>query len=164
MLGGSAYDILDLYDHPLAAGVVPIAPYNPRNTEDLKDIEYWVEVHIEEASEDVQLKPSILDETFNRRTGVERTNDVVKDFGLGHGCARAASTHEKKCSLRSAYGSSLQSPTTREATIREMRNSSYETNSMTRSVVKGGADPAETIEETAVKKLKLIEESMGEET
>ena len=29
MLGDSAYDILDWHDHLLAAGVVPVAPYNP---------------------------------------------------------------------------------------------------------------------------------------
>ena len=30
----------------------------------------------------MQLKQSILDETYNHRTGVERTNDAVKDCGL----------------------------------------------------------------------------------
>ncbi|WEL28118.1 Transposase, IS5 family (plasmid) [Haloferax volcanii] len=88
MLGDSAYDILDWHDHLLAAGVVPIAPYNPRNTDDPKDIEYRVEDRIEEHSEDVQLKRSILDETYNNRTEVERTNDAVKDCGLGRGRAR----------------------------------------------------------------------------
>ncbi len=88
MLGDSAYDILNWHDHLLAAGVVPIAPYNPRNTDDPKDIEYRVEDRIEERSEDVQLKQSILDETYNNRTGVERTNDAVKDCGLGHVRAR----------------------------------------------------------------------------
>jgi hypothetical protein len=34
MLGDSVYDILDWHDHLLAAGVVPVAPYNPRNTDD----------------------------------------------------------------------------------------------------------------------------------
>jgi len=88
MLGDSAYDILDWHDHLLAAGVVPIAPYNPRNTDDPLDIEYRVEDRIEEHTEDVQLKQSILDETYNHRTGVERTNDAVKDCGLGHVRAR----------------------------------------------------------------------------
>ena len=37
MLGDSAYDILDWHDHLLAAGVVPVAPYNPRNTDDPLD-------------------------------------------------------------------------------------------------------------------------------
>jgi hypothetical protein len=88
MLGDSAYDLLDWHDHLLAAGAVPIAPYNPRNTDDPLDIEYRVEDRIEEHSEDVQLKQSILDETYNHRTGVERTNDAVKDCGLGHVRAR----------------------------------------------------------------------------
>ncbi|WP_458190929.1 transposase [Haladaptatus sp. NG-WS-4] len=88
MLGDSAYDILDWHDHLLAAGVVPVAPYNPRNTDDPKDIEYRVEDRIKEHGEDVQLKQSILDETYNHRTGVERTNDAIKDCGLGHVRAR----------------------------------------------------------------------------
>ena len=67
---------------------MPIAPYNPRNTDDPLDIEYRVEDRIEEHSEDVQLKQSILDETYNHRTGVERTNDAAKDCGLGHVRAR----------------------------------------------------------------------------
>jgi hypothetical protein len=83
MLGDSAYDTLDWHDHLLEAGVVPIAPYNPRNTDDPLDIEYRVEDRIEKHSEDIQLKRSVLDETYNRRTQVERTNDTVKDCGLG---------------------------------------------------------------------------------
>jgi hypothetical protein len=88
MLGDSAYDTLDWHDHLLAAGVVPVVPYNPRNTDDPKDIEYRVEDQIEEHSEDVQLKQSTLDKTYNRRTGAERTNDAVKDCGLGRTHAR----------------------------------------------------------------------------
>ena len=88
MLGNSAYDILDWHDHLLAAGVVPIAPYNPRNTDDPLDIEYRTENRMTEHSEDVQLKQSLLNETYNNRTGVERINDAVKDCGLGHVRAR----------------------------------------------------------------------------
>ena len=86
--GDGAYDTLDRHDYLLTAGDVPVAPYNPRNTDDPKDIEYRVEDRIEEHSEDVQLKQATLDETYNRRTGVERTNDAVKDCGLGHVRAR----------------------------------------------------------------------------
>ncbi|WP_092902958.1 transposase [Halostagnicola kamekurae] len=35
-----------------------------------------------------QLKQSTLDETYNHRTGVERTNESVKDCGLGRTHAR----------------------------------------------------------------------------
>ncbi len=83
MLGDSAYDILEWHDYLLAAGIVPIAPYNPRNTDDPKDTKYRVEDRIKEHSEDVQLKQSVLEETYNNRTGVERTNDAVNDCGLG---------------------------------------------------------------------------------
>jgi len=88
MIGDSAYDTLDWHDLLLAAGVVPVAPYNPRNTDDPKDIEYRVEDRIEEHGDDVQLNQSVLDETYNRRSQVERTNDAVKDCGLGHTHAR----------------------------------------------------------------------------
>lgn len=67
---------------------MPVAPYNPRNTDEPLDIEYRVEDQIEEHSEDLQLKQSVLEETYNRRTQVERTNDAVKDCGLGHVRAR----------------------------------------------------------------------------
>jgi len=50
MLGDSAYDTLGWHDHLLAAGVVPVAPYNARNTDDPKDIEYRVEARIDEHS------------------------------------------------------------------------------------------------------------------
>ncbi|MFC6873758.1 transposase, partial [Halobellus marinus] len=76
------------HDHLLAAGVVPVAPYNARNADEPKDIEYRVEDRIEQHSEDVQLKQSTLDETYNRRTGIERTNESVKDCGLGRTHAR----------------------------------------------------------------------------
>jgi hypothetical protein len=88
MLGDSAYDILDWHDHLLAAGVVPVAPYNARNADDLKNIEYKVEDRSTEHSEDVQLKQSTLEKTYKRRTGPERTNESVKDCGLGRTHAR----------------------------------------------------------------------------
>jgi len=89
MLGDSAYDTLGWHDHLLAAGVVPVAPYNARNTDDPKDIEYRVEARIDEHSEDVQLKQSTLDETYNRPPEWSRTNQRRRqDCGLGHVRAR----------------------------------------------------------------------------
>jgi hypothetical protein len=38
MLGDGAYDRLECHDHLLAARVVPIVPYNPRNTDDPKTL------------------------------------------------------------------------------------------------------------------------------
>ena len=83
MLGDSAYDTLDWHDFLLAAGVVSVARHNPRDTDDPKDVEYRIEDRIDEHSEDVQLKQSTLDEAYNCRTGVEQTNEPVKDCGLG---------------------------------------------------------------------------------
>ncbi len=83
MLGDSAYNTLDWHDPCGQQVVVPVAPYNPRNTDDPKNIEVRVEDRITGHSEDVQLKQSTLDKTYNRRTEVERTNESVKDCGLG---------------------------------------------------------------------------------
>ncbi|MCL9815316.1 transposase [Natranaeroarchaeum aerophilus] len=88
MLGDSAYDILEWHDFLLAQGVVPIAPYNPRNTDDPLEIEYRVEDRIDKHAEDIGLKQSVLDETYDHRTQVERTNEACKDCGLGHVRAR----------------------------------------------------------------------------
>ncbi len=88
MIGDSAYDTLDWHDHLLAAGVVPVAPYNPRNTDNPLDIKYRIEDRITVHCDDVQLKQSTLDKTYNRRTGVERTNESVKNCGLGRTHAR----------------------------------------------------------------------------
>jgi len=139
MLGDSAYDTLGWHDHLLAAGVVPVAPYNARNTDDPKDIEYRVEARIDEHSEDVQLKQSTLDETYNRRSGVERTNDAVRTAASGTFAPEAASTHEHKCSSRCAFVSLLRSPTTNAETIQEAPSSRYENYSMTPSI--GGKPP-----------------------
>jgi len=87
MLGDSAYDTLAGTTTCWPQGRAS-RPYNARNTDDPKDIEYRVEARIDEHSEDVQLKQSTLDETYNRRREVERTNDAVKDCGLGHVRAR----------------------------------------------------------------------------
>jgi len=83
MIGDSAHDMLDWQGPCAQQVVVPVAPYNARNTDDPKDIEYRVEDRIEKHSGDVQLKQSTLRETYNRRTGVERTNESVKNCGLG---------------------------------------------------------------------------------
>ena len=133
MLDDSAYDILDWHDHLLAAGVVPVAPYNPRNTDNPLDIGYRVEDRIEEHSTDIRLKQSILFETYNHRTGVERTNDAVKDCGLGHVRARGRVHARTEVSLRCVSDSSLQSPISSGATTLAARNSSYEMVSMTGS-------------------------------
>ncbi len=130
MVGDSAYDTLDWHDHLLTAGVVPAAPYNARNTDDSKDIEYRVEDRTKKHSEDVQLKQSTLDETYNPRTGVERTNESVKDCGLGRTHARGR-VHERRCSSLCAIASSSLSLTTNAETIREARSSRCDKSSMT---------------------------------
>ncbi len=75
---------LDWHDLLLDVGVIPIALYNARNTDNPKAIEYKGEDHIEGHSEDVQLKQTTLNETYNRHTGVERYKDAVRDCDPGH--------------------------------------------------------------------------------
>jgi len=88
MVGDSAYDTLAWHDLLLTIRVMPIALYNPRNIDDPLDIEYRVEDLIEKHGEDVQMKQSVLDETYNRRSQVERMNEAVKDCGFETLCAR----------------------------------------------------------------------------
>jgi len=132
MLGDSAYDTLGWHDHLLAAGVVP-NPYNARNTDDPKDIEYRVEARIDEHSEDVQAEAIDARRDVQPPGGVERTNDAVRTAASGTFAPEAASTHEHKCSSRCAFVSLLRSPTTNAETIQEAPSSRYENYSMTPS-------------------------------
>ena len=83
MLGDGSFDMLGWHDDLVDEAVVPVAPYNPRNTNDPLDIEYRIEDRIENHADDIHLKQSVLEETYNRRTQVERTNGASKDCGLG---------------------------------------------------------------------------------
>ena len=53
LIGDSAFDILNWHDFLLAQNVVPVAPYNPRNTNDPLDIEYRVDSRIKKHFENV---------------------------------------------------------------------------------------------------------------
>jgi hypothetical protein len=83
MLGDGGFDMLGWHDDLVDEAVVPVAPYNPRNTDDPLDIEYRIEDRIEEHSEDVHLKQSVLEETYNRRIQVEQTIGASKECGFG---------------------------------------------------------------------------------
>ena len=82
MVGDTAFDMLGWHDDLIEETVETVAPYNPRNTDDRLDIEYRVEDRIKEHGEDVYLKQSTLDETYDHRTQVERTTGASKDCGL----------------------------------------------------------------------------------
>ncbi|MFC7251913.1 transposase [Halomicroarcula sp. GCM10025324] len=83
MIGDSEFDMLEWHDHLLAQAVVPIAPYNPRNTNDPLDIGYRVEERIKEHSDTVHLWQKQLEETYSYRSQVETAIGVCKDLGLG---------------------------------------------------------------------------------
>ncbi len=82
MLGDSAFDMLNWHDDLIEEGVVPIAPYNERNTDDPYDIEYRIEQRIKEHSDNVGVWSKQLEETYKQRSQVERTIGACKDCGL----------------------------------------------------------------------------------
>ena len=82
-LGDSEFDMLGWHDWLLEQSVVPISPYNPRNTDDPPDIEYRVEERIKEHTDTVRLWQRQLDETYAERSRVETAIGVCKDLGLG---------------------------------------------------------------------------------
>ena len=82
MVGDSEFDMLDWHDHLLAQAVVPIAPYNPRNTNDPPDIDHRVEGRIKEHSDTVRLWQKQLEKAYLHRSQVETAIGVCKDLGL----------------------------------------------------------------------------------
>ena len=82
-LGDSEFDMLEWHDWLLEQSVVPIAPYNPRNTNNPLDIDYRVEDQIKEYSDTVRLWQKQLEKTYAERSRVETAIGVCKDLGLG---------------------------------------------------------------------------------
>jgi hypothetical protein len=82
-VGDAEFDMLDWHDDLIQAGVVPVAPYNPRNTNDPPDIEYRLQQRIKEHSDTVRVREKQLDDTYDNRSQVETTIGVCKDLGLG---------------------------------------------------------------------------------
>ena len=76
-----------------------IAPYNSRNTDNPLDIEDRVEDRIDESSDDVQLKQSLLEEMYDRRSQAERTIGACNDCGLGTLRARGRVHARTQCYL-----------------------------------------------------------------
>ena len=82
-LGDSEFDMLEWHDWLLEQSVVPISPYNPRNTDNPPEIEYRVEKRIKKHSDTVRLWQHQLNETYAERSRVETAIGVCKDLGLG---------------------------------------------------------------------------------
>lgn len=71
MVGDAAFETLYWHNDIIEEAVVSVVTYNPRNTDDPKDIEYAVEDCIDEHNEDARLQRSILE---NRTTARHRSN------------------------------------------------------------------------------------------
>jgi len=123
----------DWHEYLLTAGVVPIAPYTPRNTDDPEEIEFRVEDRIEEHSEDGQLKQSVVDETLTNAQASNEPTTQSRTAASGTFAPEVASRHEQTYSLCCVSELSSQSPTTSVETIPVGESSRYETDSMARS-------------------------------
>ena len=73
---------------------IPIAPYNPRNTDDPLDIEYRVEDRLDEHTEDISLKQLLLDETTVTGRKWNEQTKPARIAALGTFRPEAASTQE----------------------------------------------------------------------
>lgn len=96
--------MLGWHDWLLEQSVVPIAPYNPRNTNDPPDIEYRSEERIKEHSNTVRLRQHELNETYTERSRVEKAIGVCKDFGLGARGSEAECGSNTTSSSLSVFG------------------------------------------------------------
>jgi hypothetical protein len=82
LLGDSGLDIVELQDDLIDDGVLPIIPYNPRNTDVPLEIKYRVEDLVHQRTDKVSLNRKELDSTYPQRNAVENTNNVLKQMGL----------------------------------------------------------------------------------
>ena len=82
-VGDAEFDMLDWHDDLIKAGVVPVVPYNPRNTNNPPDIEYRIQKRIKEHSETVRVWEKQLHDTYDNRAQVETAIGVCKNLGLG---------------------------------------------------------------------------------
>jgi len=121
MIGDSAFDILNWHDLLLEQNVVPVAPYNPRNTNDLLDIEYRVESQIKEHFENIGVWQTQLNETYADRSQVENTINVCKDGVSGMFLPETARWRRHTCSYRCVFDLSSQSRSTSGKVIRAVR-------------------------------------------
>ena len=100
LLGDSEFDMLEWHDWLLEQSVVPIAPYNPRHTNDPLDIDYRVEDRIKEYSDTVRLWQKQLEKMYAGRSRVETANGVCKDFGLGPAGSRGRDPYRRQSLFR----------------------------------------------------------------
>ncbi|SDD67438.1 DDE superfamily endonuclease [Natrinema hispanicum] len=80
IVGDSAYDTLEWHDPCDQQAVVPIGPYNPRNTDEPLEIEYRVEGRIEvtkrrRKQEFVQQMQSLVDDHYPDAVGIRVVMD-----------------------------------------------------------------------------------------
>lgn len=81
-LGDLEFDMLEWHFTLLRQTIMLIAPYNPRNTNDMIDREYRVEKQTKEHSDKVRLWQRQRNETYSQRSPVDTTIGAFEDLGL----------------------------------------------------------------------------------
>jgi hypothetical protein len=82
LLADSALDIVELQKQLMDDGILPIIPYNPRNTDEPLDIKYRVEDLVHKRTDKVSFNRKELDSIYTKRNAVENTNNVLKQMGI----------------------------------------------------------------------------------
>jgi len=77
------FDVIDLIKDLLNDKILPIIPYNPRNSKEERPIEYRAEKIDEEEHDTVSLNTDELDkECYSKRVFAERTIGKLKELNL----------------------------------------------------------------------------------
>lgn len=82
LLGDSGLDIVELQEQLMDDYVLPVIPYNPRNTGEPLGIKYRVEDLVKKRTTRVSLNRKDLARIYKKRSAVENTYNVLKQMGL----------------------------------------------------------------------------------
>ncbi len=83
LMADPEFDVVDLIEDLLDDKVLPIIPYNPRNSNEELPIEYRAEKIVDEQQDNVSLNTDELDkEYYSKRVSVERAIGKLKELDL----------------------------------------------------------------------------------
>jgi hypothetical protein len=75
-LGDTGFDIVELQEQLMDDGLLPIMPYNPRNTDVPLDIKYRGDL-IHQQTNKLSLNRKELDDTYIQQISVENVNNIL---------------------------------------------------------------------------------------
>lgn len=83
LMADPKFDVVDLIEDLLKDKILPIIPYNPRNSNEELPIEYRVEKIVDEQHDNVTLNTDELDKEYHtKRVYVERAIGKFKELNL----------------------------------------------------------------------------------